>query len=196
MTRVYIGTKNADKVAALRSALSEIPGTSEFDVIKIELELLERPPFRQPVGWSQIYTGAERRAVATSVEHGAGYHIGVQSGLIEYSTGTRSVWMDQACVFVLFTAGGVTITAFAATATVPIPDEFVTGVKGGLNELGALIKRYGGSEDKDAVAFFSRRYARRRDFVADALKSAFGSISFQEELERHPVGTMLSLVKK
>jgi non-canonical (house-cleaning) NTP pyrophosphatase len=196
MVRVYVPTGNDEKIAAVRSALSEIPGVGESEIVRVKMPDLTSTPHRQPVGWQAIYAGALRRAQQSSAQNGAGYHIGIQSGLLSLEAGESTMWMDQACVYVLFSAAGVSISAFAATATVPVPAKFAQMVANGINELGAIIELYGKREDKDAVAFFSRGFARRRDFMTDALKSAFGAISFNEEMDSRPEGPRLTLIKK
>lgn len=195
MVLVYVPTHNEDKVEAVHRVFSELPQSDKLEVIRVDLGVTTKPPLRQPVGWSEICKGAELRAQASSLKFGNGYHIGIQSGLISLSAGKKTVWMDQACVFVLSYLAGALTTSFSATATVPVPDEFANRVKNGMNELSAIIALYGKREDKDAVAFFSRHFARRKDFIADALRSTLGAISFSEEMDHRPKGPNLTVIK-
>jgi non-canonical (house-cleaning) NTP pyrophosphatase len=135
------------------------------------------------------------RAHRSAERYGDGYHVGIQSGIVWHEIDKQIQWMDQACVFLFVKDGLNTQSSIAWSASVSVPVGMAERVKNGFNELGAIVEHYSKRQDKDAVAFFSRHCARRRDFIADAVLSAFGSLSFMQNLSGLPAGPFLQLVK-
>ncbi|MFK7898883.1 MAG: DUF84 family protein [Myxococcota bacterium] len=81
-----VGTENAAKLGAVRSALSSF--APDDAVLQVEGAGVSSGVSEQPIGWSEIATGARNRACAALALGDAALGFGIEDGLVQFSLET------------------------------------------------------------------------------------------------------------
>ena len=96
VARVRVGSLNAPKIEAVRSALAAYAPEARVEGVSVESGVPE-----QPVGWEEIVAGARNRARAAHEAGACDLAVGIEDGLVELSLGgaPREV-LNVGCAFV------------------------------------------------------------------------------------------------
>lgn len=162
--KIAVGTESALKIRAVETVMDKHNILTRIVPVKAESLVGD-----QPIGLSQMQTGARNRALhARRILDDGDCYIGIENGLVPQG----GQWFDPTCI-VIITSRGEEFVSFGAFF--PIPDWMVSKVIGEETELGEVVRTLDGntSQEKDPMNYFSEGTVLREELLSQAIQCAF-----------------------
>ena len=91
---VRVGTENAAKLSAVRSALSGFVASERSELRIVGVAVQSGVP-EQPLGWGEIVSGARHRAEAALASGEAALAVGIEDGLVQLGAGVSTEGLED-----------------------------------------------------------------------------------------------------
>lgn len=162
--KIALGTTSELKIRALESALQKVDLHSDIIPIKTDSGVSD-----QPFGYEEMIEGAKNRVSGIKTDLDADLYVSIESGLVLIN----NMYFDIACVYCKSREGQESLSFSSGYF---VPDWMIDEIKEKNTELGFIIKKLSGDNEKDPINFFSDKIIKREELISQAITIALVKI--------------------